>query len=130
VVSDLRYYAIPDLQKRLQSLEAAVQAQHDATGVVGTDTVTPEAIAEIVGRWTGIPVTRLLSTERDKLIQMEKTLSSSVGGFCLVRSFCSFCSFETEAHVIRRSLGSPKQSKLLRMRSVFHGVDFPVRIVL
>ncbi|KAF9514058.1 hypothetical protein BS47DRAFT_1362009 [Hydnum rufescens UP504] len=80
VASDLRYYAIPDLQKRLQSLEATVQAQHDASGVVGTDTVTPEAIAEIVGRWTGIPVTRLLSTERDKLIQMEKTLSSSIIG--------------------------------------------------
>lgn len=46
----------------------------------GTDTVTPEQISEIVARWTSIPVTRLMSAERDKLLNMEKTLASSVVG--------------------------------------------------
>jgi len=76
-VSDLRYYAIPDLQKRLQQLEEQ-KAVDD--GEAGTDVVTPEAIAEIVARWTGVPVTNLLSTEKEKLLKMEKIVSQSVVG--------------------------------------------------
>lgn len=45
-----------------------------------TDTVTPEQIAEIVARWTNIPVTRLMSTEKDKLLRMEKILAEQVVG--------------------------------------------------
>ncbi|KAF8576556.1 hypothetical protein K439DRAFT_1366899 [Ramaria rubella] len=77
--SDLRYYALPDLQKRLENLEAR-NAEQDPTGGGGTDIVTPEAIAEIVARWTSIPVTRLMSTEKEKLLRMEKILSESVVG--------------------------------------------------
>ena len=75
VASDIRFYGIPDTQTKLQKLEAA-----RAVNQSQTDTVTPEAIAEIVGRWTGIPVSRLLATERDKLMNMEKVLSESVVG--------------------------------------------------
>ncbi|KAF8078626.1 P-loop containing nucleoside triphosphate hydrolase protein [Lyophyllum atratum] len=77
--SDLKYYAIPDLQHRLDQLEAKKAAEDAASGT-GTDTVTPDQIAEIVARWTSIPVTRLMSTERDKLLKMDKILASSVVG--------------------------------------------------
>ena len=77
--SDLRYYALPDLTQRLQELERK-KAEEDANAGTGSDTVTPEQIAEIVARWTSIPVTRLLSTEREKLLRMEKILSESVVG--------------------------------------------------
>ena len=78
--SDLRYYAIPDLQARLKDLEER-RAQEDAENVNGgADTVTSEQIAEIVGRWTSIPVTRLMSTEKEKLLRLERVLADSVVG--------------------------------------------------
>ena len=75
--SDLRYYALPDLQSRLAQLEAK-KAEEQAQD--GNDTVTPDQIAEIVARWTGIPTTRLMSTEKEKLLRMEKILAESVVG--------------------------------------------------
>lgn len=62
--SDIRYYAIPDLQTKLERLSA----EEAASGDTSKDTVTPEEIAEIVARWTNIPVTRLMSTEKEKLV--------------------------------------------------------------
>ena len=78
VASDLRYYALPDLQNRLKSLEQK-KAAEDAEGT-GSDTVTSEQIAEIVARWTSIPVTRLISSEKEKLLRLEKILAESVVG--------------------------------------------------
>ncbi len=75
--SDLRYYAIPELQNRLAQLEAQKTEEQAETG---KDAVTPEQIAEIVARWTGIPVTKLMSTEKEKLLRMEKILAESVVG--------------------------------------------------
>ena len=77
--SDLRYYALPDLQNTLARLEAK-KAEEDAARGAGTDTVTPDQIAEIVARWTNIPVTRLMSTEKEKLLRMERILAESVVG--------------------------------------------------
>ncbi|PCH33652.1 hypothetical protein WOLCODRAFT_141737 [Wolfiporia cocos MD-104 SS10] len=77
--SDLRYYALPDLQARLAQLEAK-KAEEDVRAGVGSDTVTPEQIAEIVARWTNIPVTRLMSTEKEKLLKMERILGEQVVG--------------------------------------------------
>ncbi|KAG8814497.1 hypothetical protein FRC17_001106 [Serendipita sp. 399] len=74
--SDLRYYAIPEIQTRLDKA-LADEAAHGGTLA---DTVTPEAISEVVARWTGIPVTRLMSTEKEKLLKLEKTLAESVVG--------------------------------------------------
>jgi len=74
--SDLRYYALPDLQNRLKILEQRKAAEEDT----GRDTVTPEQIAEIVARWTSIPVTNLISSEKDKLLRLEKVLAESVVG--------------------------------------------------
>ncbi|KAF5390334.1 hypothetical protein D9757_002943 [Collybiopsis confluens] len=77
--SDLKYYAIPELQTRLEQLEAK-KAAEDAEQGGGADAVTPEQIAEIVARWTSIPVTRLMSSEKEKLLRMEKILANSVVG--------------------------------------------------
>jgi ATP-dependent Clp protease ATP-binding subunit ClpB len=77
--SDLRYYAMPDLQAQLEKLEAK-KAVEDAASGSGSDTVTPDQIADIVAKWTNIPVTRLVTTEREKLLKMEKVLSHSVVG--------------------------------------------------
>lgn len=75
--SDLRYYAIPELQHRLAELEAHKSAEQVEAG---KDAVTPDQIAEIVARWTSIPVTKLMSTEKEKLLRMEKILAESVVG--------------------------------------------------
>jgi ATP-dependent Clp protease ATP-binding subunit ClpB len=74
--SDIRYYAIPDLQERLKVLEQNKSAEDTE----GSDVVTSEQIAEIVARWTSIPVTRLISSEKEKLLHLEKILAESVVG--------------------------------------------------
>ncbi|KIM66202.1 hypothetical protein SCLCIDRAFT_1211432 [Scleroderma citrinum Foug A] len=77
--SDLRYYALPELQSRLEQ-QLAKKTEEEANGEAGSDTVTPEQIAEIVARWTAIPVTRLMSTEKEKLLKMDRILAQSVVG--------------------------------------------------
>ena len=67
------------MQKRLEALEAK-KAEEDAAAGVGHDVVTPEQIAEIVARWTSIPVTRLMSSEKEKLLRMERILAKEVVG--------------------------------------------------
>ena len=86
--SDLAYYAIPDVTRRIEQLEAdrarADQEDYTRRGSVGealvTDAVGPDQINEIVSRWTGIPVTRLKTTEKDKLLHMERYLQKIVVG--------------------------------------------------
>ena len=84
--SDLLYYAIPDVKHRIEQLEKE-RARADAelngteqTEAMLTDAVGPDQINEIVARWTGIPVTRLKTTEKDKLLQMERYLGKIVVG--------------------------------------------------
>jgi ATP-dependent Clp protease ATP-binding subunit ClpA len=86
--SDLTYYAIPDLKQRISELEqekkkadAEMWAHGDGDGSgLLSDNVGPDQINEIVARWTGIPVQRLKTTEKDKLLQMEKHLGQIVVG--------------------------------------------------
>jgi ATP-dependent Clp protease ATP-binding subunit ClpB len=84
--SDLKYYAIPDVEHRIEVLErektaADHEARHSSHGeALVADAVGPDQINEIVARWTGIPVTRLKTTEKDKLLQMEKVLGALVVG--------------------------------------------------
>lgn len=86
--SDLVYYAIPDVTKRIETLEEdRTRADADAfqrSGSVGdvliTDAVGPDQINEIVARSTGIPVNRLKTTEKDKLLHMEQHLGKIVVG--------------------------------------------------
>ncbi|TLD17956.1 uncharacterized protein PgNI_00868 [Pyricularia grisea] len=87
--ADLQYYAIPEQEAVIKQLEkdkaaadAAIsaQAQTDHGGSMITDVVGPDQINEIVSRWTGIPVTRLKTSEKEKLIHMEKALAKLVVG--------------------------------------------------
>jgi len=87
--ADLQYYAIPEQEALIKKLERE-KAQADAAlssssnpdsgGSMITDVVGPDQINEIVARWTGIPVTRLKTTEKDKLLNMEKVLGKIVVG--------------------------------------------------
>ncbi len=73
----LKYGKLPELQKQLQELEENGSTQ-EATLL--RDKVTEEEIARIVGRWTGIPVSRLMEGEREKLLHLDKTLHQRVIG--------------------------------------------------
>ncbi|KAH6644511.1 heat shock protein-like protein [Boeremia exigua] len=86
--SDLKYYAIPDVESRITELEkqkaqadAEMWAHKDGDGhALLSDSVGPDQINEIVARWTGIPVTRLRTTEKEKLLHMERHLNTTVVG--------------------------------------------------
>lgn len=86
--ADLQYYAIPEQEAMIKQLEkektAADAALHanapDSGGSMITDVVGPDQINEIVSRWTGIPVTRLKTSEKDKLLKMEQGLGKIVVG--------------------------------------------------
>ena len=72
---ELAYGRIPDLEKKLQAIEAS-----GGGGVVAEEAVTASHVAQVVSRWTGIPVDRMLEGERDKLLHMEEKLSQRVVG--------------------------------------------------
>jgi len=72
---ELAYGVIPALEKKLKSIEG-----EEGKGAMVEEAVTPDHIAQIVSRWTGIPVDRMLEGERDKLLRMEETLAKRVVG--------------------------------------------------
>jgi ATP-dependent Clp protease ATP-binding subunit ClpB len=72
---ELAYGVIPGLEKKLKAMEA-----DDGKGAMVEEAVTPDHIAQIVSRWTGIPVDRMLEGEREKLLRMEEVLSKRVVG--------------------------------------------------
>ncbi len=73
---ELSYGVIPDLEKKLKAIETAAEAR---SGMV-EEAVTPDHIAGVVSRWTGIPVERMLQGEKDKLLRMEDELGKRVIG--------------------------------------------------
>ncbi|NDE55685.1 MAG: AAA family ATPase, partial [Gammaproteobacteria bacterium] len=75
-MSQLQYGEIPELQKALEALDQA--EPQEATLV--RNRVTDEEIAEVVSKWTGIPVAKMLEGEREKLLQMEAELGHRVVG--------------------------------------------------
>src|SRR6201987_5428949 len=79
--SELQYSVIPQLEGRLKGTEkAAAAAGAGAAGMLAEEAVTPNHIAQVVSRWTGIPVDRMLEGEREKLLRMEDQLSKRVVG--------------------------------------------------
>ena len=76
-VAELRYGKISSTQQRIDALSAKLGAIPDP---ISTQAVTPEDIAEIVARWTGIPVSRMLESEKEKLLRMEAELHKRVVG--------------------------------------------------
>jgi len=75
-MSEIQYGRIPQLEKQL----AAAQANEQSEFTLVKDKVTAEEIAEVVSRWTGIPVSKMLEGERDKLLRMEEELHKRVVG--------------------------------------------------
>ena len=76
-VAEIRYGKMADAQKKIEELTAR-QAQ--IKDPIITEAVTPEDIAEVVAKWTGIPVKRMLESEREKLLRMEDALHKRVVG--------------------------------------------------
>ena len=75
-MSELQYGRIPELEKRLV---AAGEHEKKETRLL-RNRVTDEEVAEVVSKWTGIPVARMLESERDKLLRMEEALEKRVVG--------------------------------------------------
>ncbi len=78
--SELKYGRLPELQKTLAEEEIVAEKRKDDKNSLLRDRVTDEEIARIVGRWTGIPVTKLMEGEREKLLHMEDVLHRRVVG--------------------------------------------------
>jgi ATP-dependent Clp protease ATP-binding subunit ClpB len=75
-MSELQYGKIPELERRLAQ---ATAAQTQETKLL-RNKVTDEEVAEVVSKWTGIPVSKMLESEKEKLLQMEDALSKRVVG--------------------------------------------------
>ena len=75
-MSELQYGRLPELEKRLQQAQAAETAERRLL----RNRVTDEEVAEVVSRWTGIPVAKMLEGDRDKLLRMESALHRRVVG--------------------------------------------------
>ena len=76
-VAELRYGKISAAQEKINKLTAS---QAEIKNPIITEAVTPEDIAEVVARWTGIPVSRMLESEKEKLLRMEEALHKRVVG--------------------------------------------------
>ena len=76
-VAEIRYGKMAEAQKKIDELTAHLAAIKDP---IITEAVTPEDIAEVVAKWTGIPVRRMLESEREKLLRMEDELHKRVVG--------------------------------------------------
>ena len=76
-VAEIRYGKMAEAQKKIEELNARQAAIKDP---IITEAVTPEDIAEVVAKWTGIPVKRMLESEREKLLRMETELHKRVVG--------------------------------------------------
>ena len=78
-VAEIRYGKVTEAEKRLTNLEAKMKAMQGEYSLMKEE-VDSEDIAEIVAKWTGIPVARMLQSEREKLLNLEEELSKRVAG--------------------------------------------------
>ncbi|MGJ4124531.1 ATP-dependent chaperone ClpB [Corynebacterium macclintockiae] len=77
-VAELRYGHIPDVEKKLAAAEETVAKQQE--GMMLTEEVTPDTIADVVSAWTGVPAGKMLQGETEKLLNMELVLGGRVVG--------------------------------------------------
>ena len=75
----LKYSDLPALEKQLKDAEAAAE-KHNSDNSMVHDTVTENEITDIVGKWTGIPVSRLMEGEREKLLRLDEIIHKRVVG--------------------------------------------------
>ena len=78
-VAELQYGRLPELEKKLAQLQQASTTAKNGTRLLHEE-VTEEEIAEVISRWTGVPVTRLLEGEREKLLHLDHHLHQRVIG--------------------------------------------------
>jgi len=79
-MSELQYGKIPELEKQLKDAEAEEAQEGGVPHQLLRNKVTDEEVSEVVSRWTGIPVARMMEGERDRLLRMEDELERSVIG--------------------------------------------------
>ena len=99
-VAEIRYGKIAETQKKIDDLTAR---QAEIKDPIITEAVTPEDIAEVVAKWTGIPVKRMLESEREKLLRMEVELHKRVVG--------QDVAIEAVADAVRRSRAGLQNEK-------------------
>ncbi len=99
-VAEIRYGKMAEAQKAIDELTARQAAIKDP---IITEAVTPEDIAEVVAKWTGIPVKRMLESEREKLLRMEDELHKRVVG--------QETAIEAVADAVRRSRAGLQNEK-------------------
>ncbi len=78
-LSELKYGKLPELQKKLKDVESEINAKSGSERLLKEE-VGEEDIARVVSRWTGIPVTKMMTGEREKLLHLEDTLHKRVVG--------------------------------------------------
>lgn len=78
--AEIRYGRIPELEKELETINKQMTEMQEKGNLLVKEEVDAEDIAAIVSKWTGIPVTRMLKSDREKLINLEKELHSRVVG--------------------------------------------------
>eukprot|EP01094_Clydonella_sp_ATCC50884_P027544 TRINITY_DN796_c0_g1_i1.p1 TRINITY_DN796_c0_g1~~TRINITY_DN796_c0_g1_i1.p1 ORF type:complete len:917 (-),score=289.81 TRINITY_DN796_c0_g1_i1:156-2906(-) len=79
-VAHLRHDVLPELEEKLHAMEAERVEQESAGGSMLTEVVGPEQIADVVSRWTGVPVTRLSEDDRTRLLSLADRLHERVIG--------------------------------------------------
>ena len=99
-VAEIRYGKMAQAQKKIEELTERQAAIKDP---IITEAVTPEDIAEVVAKWTGIPVKRMLESEREKLLRMEDALHKRVVG--------QNSAIEAVADAVRRSRAGLQNEK-------------------
>ncbi len=99
-VAEIRYGKMAEAQKRIDEL---TEKQRGIENPIITEAVTPEDIAEVVAKWTGIPVRRMLESEREKLLRMEAELHKRVVG--------QNAAIEAVADAVRRSRAGLQNEK-------------------
>ncbi|MBE6242996.1 MAG: AAA family ATPase [Bacteroidales bacterium] len=99
-VAEIRYGKMAEAQKKIDELTAR---QASINNPIITEAVTPEDIAEVVAKWTGIPVRRMLESEREKLLRMEAELHKRVVGQNMA--------IEAVADAVRRSRAGLQNEK-------------------
>lgn len=99
-VAEIRYGKMAEIQQKINDLTVR---QADIQDPIITEAVTPEDIAEVVAKWTGIPVRRMLESEREKLLRMETELHKRVVGQDMA--------IEAVADAVRRSRAGLQNEK-------------------
>ena len=86
--AELKYGRLPEMRKEIKTLEKAAESRQNA---LLKEEVGPEEIAEVVSLWTGVPLTKMLKTETEKLLKMEKLLGQRVLGQAQALKAVSAC---------------------------------------